>query len=134
MNTTLLELCRAYLASHDIRDLMDVFTEYCDYHAIRKADSRRKNNANSYHVEYKSYNGAKCECMIFNDTIEWGNTRLYIVMRKHNGIPYLIIGKNNAERYVEVGIDTIWKYDETPLKNLISDYPQLFENMGIHAE
>lgn len=129
----ILQSCRDYLISHDILDLTSGFTAYCELKGIRRVDMRRKDNAYTYHIESKAYYGAKCECMIYKDTAEWGNTRLYIVMRKKNGIPYLIIGRNNGERYAEVGIDTVWEFDESNLKTLITEFPQLFDYMGIRA-
>lgn len=132
-DVALFEQCRSVLRNYEPEDLILTFLSYCRKEGIRKYDGRRNDNSNTYWVGDGCYRGNKCELAIYNANPrpEWGDSKLYLVMRKRNGIPYFIIATHNGDRIVEIGLDTVWCFDGDRLRTFIRDYKPLFDSLGI---
>jgi hypothetical protein len=109
----------------DTKQLANIFEEYMKSIGVRKHDSRRKDNTNTYMIDGKSTEWNRVQCFYHKDSIEYCHEDLLIVLRKRSGNYFIIQRKN--ERAFEFDYSGLRHYDEKLLKEIMEDHKPLFD-------
>ena len=124
---------RMFVLRWDVKHLATVLRMWAEDNGYTKYDGKKKNK-DSYAI-YLEGNDKVQFYLRNNDSKNsiglYDGSKLAIVLRRHGG-EYVIIGKDNTDRYIEVDSDeATWSYDYAKLKELINEYPTLFELLKV---
>lgn len=111
--------------TYETKQLANVFEQYMKSIGVKKYDSRRKDNSNTYLIDGKSTNWNRVQCYYHKDSQKYGEEDLLIALRKRAG-NYLIIGRQ-SNRAFEIDYSGIKHYDEVLLNEIIKEHKPLFE-------
>jgi len=111
--------------TYETKQLANVFEQYMKSIGVKKYDSRRKDNSNTYLIDGKSTNWNRVQCYYHKDSQKYGEEDLLIALRKRAG-NYLIIGRP-SNRAFEIDYSGIKHYDKVLLNEIIKEHKPLFE-------
>lgn len=111
--------------TYETKQLANVFEQYMKSIGVKKYDSRRKDNSNTYLIDGKSTNWNRVQCYYHKNSQKYGEEDLLIALRKRAG-NYLIIGRQ-SNRAFEIDYSGIKHYDEALLNEIIKEHKPLFE-------
>ena len=111
--------------TYETKQLANVFEQYMKSIGVKKYDSRRKDNSNTYLIDGKSTNWNRVQCYYHKDSQKYGEEDLLIALRKRAG-NYLIIGRQ-SNRAFEIDYSGIKHYDEVLLNEIIKEHKPSFE-------
>lgn len=109
------------------RRLSDIFKKYMASLDVAAQTSKTEDNSNTYSVNGKTWDWDKVECRYYKEFTSYGNSELWIVLRKAMG-SYFIIGKH-GKRAFEADHHGIIHYDEKLLAEIIADHEPLFQKL-----
>ena len=112
--------------TYETKQLANVFEQYMKSIGVKKYDSRRKDNSNTYLIDGKSTNWDRVQCYYHKDSQKYGEEDLLIALRKRAG-NYLIIGRQSNRSAFEIDYSDIKHYDEVLLNEIIKEHKPLFE-------
>ena len=109
----------------ETKKLANIFKKYMESMGVKKWDSRRKDNHNTYIIDGKSTGWNRATCHYYKDCVNYADENLSIVLRKRSG-DYLIIAKR-GKRAFEVDYHGIVHYDENLLREIMDEHKPLFD-------
>lgn len=109
------------------RQLAKIFEEYMTSIGVKKRDSRRPGNINTYMIDGKSTGWNRVQCYYHKDSEKYCEENLLLVLRKEAG-DYFIIQRKD-DRAFEVDCSGIRHYDEKLLNEIMEEHKPLFDSM-----
>lgn len=109
----------------ETKQLANIFKKYMESMGVKKWDSRRKDNLNTYFIDGKSTGWNRATCYYYKDCVNYADENLLIVLRKRSG-SYLIVGKQ-GKRAFEVDYHGVLHYDEDLLKEILEEHKSLLD-------
>jgi hypothetical protein len=108
----------------ETKQLGKVFKYYMESMGVKKWDSKRKDNLNTYLIDGKSTGWNRAQCYFYKDSANYAENNLGIILRKKSG-SYLIIEKQ-GRRAFEVDYHGVLHYDKKLLDEIIEEHAILF--------
>jgi hypothetical protein len=113
-------------------DFSIVFEGYMESLGVKKHDSRRKDNRNTYMIDGKSTNWNRVQCYYHKDSEKYCEENLLLVLRKEAG-DYFIVQRRD-KRAFEVDYSGIRHYDENLMNEIYAEHQPLFDKLFEIAE
>lgn len=111
----------------ETKQLANKFEEYMKSIGVKRYDSRRKDNSNTYMIDGKSTGWNRVECFYHKDSTKYCEENLLIVLRKEAGNYFIIQRREN--RAFECDYSGLRHYDENLLNEIIQEHKPLFDTL-----